>query len=204
MARWEPNARGRLQQAALELFRERGYEQTTVAEIAEQAGLTERTFFRHFSDKREVLFYGQDVFLQSFIDGVNSAPLGASPLQIIGSALQAAASLFPDERRPHSRTRQSVIEHNSGLQERERHKLAGLATSVADALHLRGVGEPAATLAAESGATVFGIAFAQWIRDGEDRSFAQIAAEVLSELQNLTAARPAPATAPRAASTSRQ
>jgi AcrR family transcriptional regulator len=186
MARWEPGAPERLQKAALELFATRGYEQTTATEIAQSVGLTERTFFRHFSDKREVLFYGQDVFVQAFLTGVDTAPPGASPIEIIACALQSAASLFPDERRPHSRTRQSVIEQNPALQEREAHKLAGLATTVADALRARGVDELAATLAAESGATVFGIAFTQWIREGEQRSLADISADVLRELLTLT------------------
>jgi Bacterial regulatory proteins, tetR family len=112
MVRWEPGARERLQAAALELFATRGFEQTTAAEIAQSVGLTERTFFRHFSDKREVLFYGQQQFLQAFIDGVNAAPSDASPIEVIASALHAAASFFPDERRPYSRTRQSVIDQN--------------------------------------------------------------------------------------------
>jgi len=99
MARWEPGARERLQAAALELFATRGYEQTTAAEIAQSVGLTERTFFRHFSDKREVLFYGQERFLRAFIDGADAAPPGASPLEVVASALRAAASFFPDERR---------------------------------------------------------------------------------------------------------
>jgi AcrR family transcriptional regulator len=188
MGRWEPGARERLQAAALELFATRGFEQTTAAEIAQSVGLTERTFFRHFSDKREVLFFGQQEFLQAFIDGVEIAPPEASPLEVIASALAAAASFFPDERRSYSRLRQSVIDQNPPLQERELHKLAGLATTVAAALRARGIGEPAATLAAESGATVFGIAFTQWIRDGETRSLAEIASDVLRELLNLTGA----------------
>jgi AcrR family transcriptional regulator len=186
MVRWEPGARERLQAAALELFASRGFEQTTAAEIAQSVGLTERTFFRHFSDKREVLFYGQEQFLQAFIDGVDAAPPDASPLQVIASALHTAASFFPDERRPYSRMRQSVIDQNPALQERELHKFSGLATTVAEALRARGIGEPSASLAAESGATVFGIAFAQWIRDGETRSLAGIASEVLRELASLT------------------
>jgi AcrR family transcriptional regulator len=186
MVRWEPGAPERLQKAALELFATRGFEQTTATEIAQSVGLTERTFFRHFSDKREVLFYGQDVFVQAFLDGVGTAPADASPIEIVASALQSAASLFPDERRSHARTRQSVIEQNPALRERESHKLAGLATTVAEALRARGVDEPAATLAAESGVTVFGIAFAKWIREGEQRSLADIAADVLRELLNLT------------------
>jgi AcrR family transcriptional regulator len=188
MMRWEPGARERLQAAALELFASRGFEQTTAAEIAQSVGLTERTFFRHFSDKREVLFYGQDRFLQVFTDGVNDAPPDASPLEVIASALSAAGTFFPDERRAYSRMRQSVIDQNPALRERELHKLAGVATAVAEALRARGVGEPAATLAAESGATVFGIAFSHWIRDDETRSLPVIAAGVLRELFSLTEA----------------
>jgi AcrR family transcriptional regulator len=186
MARWEPGARQRLQAAALELFATRGFEQTTAAQIAQSAGLTERTFFRHFSDKREVLFYGQQEFLQVFVDGVDAAPADASPLVVIASALHGAASFFPGERRQYARIRQSVIDQNPALRERERHKLAGLATTVAEALRARNIGEPMATLAAESGATVFGIAFAQWIRQGETRSLSDITSEVLHELRNLT------------------
>ena len=188
MGRWEPGARERLQAAALELFTTRGFEQVTAAEIAQSVGLTERTFFRHFSDKREVLFYGQQQFLQAFAGGVDAAPPDASPLEVIASALHAAASFFPDERRPYSRMRQSVIDQNPALRERELHKLANLAATVAEALRARGIGEPAATLAAQSGATVFGIAFAQWIREGETRSLPDIASDVLHELHTLTGA----------------
>ncbi|WP_327139624.1 TetR family transcriptional regulator [Nocardia sp. NBC_01327] len=185
MARWEPGAPERLQKAALELFATRGYEQTTATEIAQSVGLTERTFFRYFSDKREVLFHGQDAFVQGFLTGVDTAPPGASALEIIACALQSAALLFPDERRPHSRTRQSVIELNPALRERESHKLSGLAATLAAALRARGIGDLPATLAAESGATVFGIAFTQWIRDGEQRSLADLCAAVLRELLAL-------------------
>ncbi|UOX92223.1 TetR/AcrR family transcriptional regulator [Amycolatopsis sp. FBCC-B4732] len=183
MVRWEPGTAERLQQAALELFATRGYEQTTAAEIAQAVGLTERTFFRHFSDKREVLFQGQELLVQAFLDGIAAAPPEASPLEVVASALRSSSAFFPDERRPHSRTRQSVIDRHPALQERERHKLTTLATTVADALRARGVGEPAATLAAESGATVFGIAFGRWLR--EEGSLADLAAEVLDELLTL-------------------
>lgn len=184
--RWEPGTPERLQKAAFELFATRGFEQTTAAEIAQSVGLTERTFFRHFSEKREVLFHGQQRLVAAFLDGVHDAPPDASPIEVVASALRSAASFFPDERRPYSRTRQSVIDQNPALQEREVHKLAGIATVVADALRARGVDDVAATLAAESGATVFGIAFTQWIRAGEERSLADIAADVLRELRTLT------------------
>jgi AcrR family transcriptional regulator len=187
MVRWEPGTPERLAGAALELFATRGFEQTTAAEIAQSVGLTERTFFRHFSDKREVLFYGQQKLLQAFLAGVDAAPPDASPIEIVAGAVRSVASFFPDERRPYSRTRQSVIDQNPALLERERHKLASIAATLADALRARGVDEPAATLAAESGTTVFGIAFTQWIREGEERSLADISADVFRELLALTA-----------------
>ena len=187
MVRWEPGTQERLQKAALELFATRGFEQTTAMEIAQSVGLTERTFFRHFSDKREVLFHGQHLLVQAFLDGVQTAPPDASPIEIVAGALRSATAFFPDERRAYSRTRQSVIDQNPALQERERHKLAGLATILADALRARGVDELAATLASQTGVTVFGIAFAQWIREDEQRSLADIAADVLRELVALTA-----------------
>jgi AcrR family transcriptional regulator len=192
MARWESGAAERLQQAALELFATRGFEQTTATEIAQSVGLTERTFFRHFSEKREVLFHGQHLLDQAFLAGVDAAPPDASPIEIVALALRSAAPFFSDERRAHSRIRQTVIDQNPALQERERHKLAGIATTVAGALRARGVDELAATLAAESGATVFRIAFAQWIREDEQRSLADISAEVLRELLALTAGRADP------------
>lgn len=187
MARWEPGTAERLRKAALELFVTRGFEQTTATEIAQSVGLTERTFFRHFSDKREVLFHGQDLFVEAFLAGMDTAPPDAPPMAVVASALRSVASFFPDERRAHSRTRQSVIDQNPALRERERQKLAGLATTVADALRARGVDELAATLAAETGAIVFGIAFTRWIREGEHRSIADIAADVLHELRTLIA-----------------
>ena len=186
MARWEPGAAERLQKAALELFTTQGFEQTTAAEIAQAAGLTQRTFFRHFGDKRDVLFHGQDVFVQAFLAGVDAAPADAPPMELIASALASAASLFTNERRPYSLMRQSVIDNNQALQERERHKLAGVAVEVGDALRSRGITDPAATLAAESGSTVFSIAFALWIRESGQRSLTAVADSVLSELVTLS------------------
>jgi AcrR family transcriptional regulator len=190
MVRWQPGTSERLQAAALELFASRGYEQTTAAEIAQSVGLTERTFFRHFSDKREVLFSGQEQLTEAFLGGIAAAPEGATPMELVRAALDSAAEFFPAERRAHSRLRQSVIDQNPALQERERHKLSVLASAVGDALRARGVAEPAATLAGQSAGMVFGIAFAQWIHDGEERSIADIQHELLDELRGLTGAPP--------------
>lgn len=187
MVRWEPGTRERLFAAAVELFAARGYEQTTAAEIAQSVGLSERTFFRHFADKREVLFAGQDEFLAVFLAGLAGAPPDAGPMEQVSAALRAGTDLFPDERRPDVRLRQSVIDTNPPLREREEHKLAVLATTLAAALRERGVEEPAATLAARSGVTVFSVAFAQWIAAGEDRTLAMLVASAQDELARLTA-----------------
>ena len=138
MGRWEPDARGRLEQAALELYGERGFDHTTVAEIAERAGLTERTFFRHFADKREVLFGGAGALQELLVSAVADAPDAAAPIDAVAAALEAAGALL-QERRELARQRQAVIAANPELQERELIKLASLAAALADALRRRGV-----------------------------------------------------------------
>lgn len=185
MVRWEPGARERLQAAALDLYAARGFEQTTAAEIAASVGLTERTFFRYFTDKREVLFDGQGLLHQVFLDGVAAAPADASALDAAAFALHTASSFFPDDRRPYSRLRQTIISANPGLQERELLKMASLSNGIAAGLRERGISEPTATLAAETCVTTFGVAFRQWIADGEDRSLIDIERDVLAELRSL-------------------
>jgi AcrR family transcriptional regulator len=196
MARWQPGTRERLQVAALELFGTRGFEQTTAAEIAAAVGLTERTFFRHFADKREVLFDGQNLLVEAFVAGVGKAQAEATPLELVAAALRGAATFFPDERRPWSRARQAVIEANPPLHERERSKMAVLGGVLATALRERGLPDPAATLAAESAVTVFGTAFALWLDPAGSRSFEQLALTLLDELGTLLAPTPARPTPP--------
>jgi len=185
MSRWQPNARGRLEQAALELYSERGFDQTTVAEIAERAGLTERTFFRHFADKREVLFWGQSALLDTLVKTVADAPDPAAPIDAVVAGLEAAAGLL-QERRPQARQRQAVIAANAGLQERELIKLATLASATADALRRRGVKDPAASLTAEAGVAVFKVAFERWIDKANDSDLRQLIRESLEELKAVT------------------
>src|ERR1017187_5165642 len=133
MGRWEPNARGRLEQAALELYVERGFEQTTVAEIAKRAGLTERTFFRHFADKREVLFWGAGSLREFLVSTLASAPDSAAPIDAVAAALEAAGALL-QERRDYAGQRQAIIAANVDLQERALIKLASLAAAMTDTL----------------------------------------------------------------------
>jgi AcrR family transcriptional regulator len=186
MGRWEPDARGRLEQAALALYGERGFEQTTVAEIAKRAGLTERTFFRYFADKREVLFWGAGTLQEFLVSAVASAPDSAAPIDVVAAALEAAGAMF-EERREGARQRQAVIAANAELQERELIKLASLASALAGALRGRGVTDPAASLAAEAGIAVFKIAFERWISETSQQDLPQLIRESLDELKAVTA-----------------
>jgi AcrR family transcriptional regulator len=185
MVRWEPDAAGRLRRAAVELFVDRGVEATTVAAIAERAGVTERTFYRYFADKREVLFSDQGRFAAVFVDGVRAAPERASPLDAVSAGIRAALQLFPPDRREDSRIRGTVIAANPGLQERELLKMAAVADSMAGALRERGVGDPAATIAARSGIAVFSSAFAGWLDASETREMPELIDEGLLELRAL-------------------
>jgi AcrR family transcriptional regulator len=187
MGRWQPDARERLRAAALALYGERGYEETTVAEIAERAGLTKRTFFRYFTDKREVLFWGSELLEQQMVAAIEAAPAGASPLGLIGGALDAAAARF-EEVREHVGLRHRIIASSPELQERELIKAASLSAAMARALRARGLGDTAATLAALTGTTVMHVAFEQWVHDPEGQPFAQIARDALAQLRELAAA----------------
>jgi AcrR family transcriptional regulator len=187
MVRWEPDSRGRLEQAAMALYAERGFENTTVSEIAERAGVTERTFFRHFADKREVLFEGAGPLEELLVTTVANAPESAGPLDAIAAGLGAIATLF-EERRDFSRQRRAIIAANPELQERELIKLAAWASALAEVLRRRGVPDPAAALAAETGIAVFRIAWELWTDAGNDREFAELIQESFDELKAVTAA----------------
>jgi AcrR family transcriptional regulator len=185
VVRWEPNPRGRLQEAAFALYAERGFENTTVAEIAERAGLTERTFFRHYADKREVFFDGADAFTEAFIGTVASAPASAAPIDAVTAGLEAAAGLLTN--RDFSRQRQAIIAASPELQERELSKFASLSTALADTLRGRGLDEPAATLTSELASAVFRVAFERWIEGDGDQDLPHLIRESLDQLRAVTA-----------------
>jgi AcrR family transcriptional regulator len=187
MGRWQPGSRGRLAHAALELYGERGFEQTTVAEIAKRAGLTERTFFRHFGDKREVLFAGSDALQELLVGTVAAASPSLAPIAAVAAGLEAIAAVL-EPGRDFSRERQAIIAANPELQERELIKLATLASALAGVLRRRGVAEPAASLTAEAGIAVFKIAFERWIDETNERDLARLIREALDELRAVTAA----------------
>ena len=187
MSRWEPNAPARLQQAAFDLYTERGYDQTTVAEIATRAGLTERTFFRHFADKREVLFDGGDRFRASVINPIDAAPASATTLEAVTAGITAAGSVFPAVKIV--RRRQALLLANPELQERELIKLADLATSLREALGRRGVPDTAAELAAETGITILRVALAHWIDDPAEQPWEHHVTEAMHQLRRLATER---------------
>jgi AcrR family transcriptional regulator len=186
VGRWEPDARGRLEQAALDLFVERGFEPTTVAEIAKRAGLTERTFFRYFNDKREVLFGGGTSLQETLVSTIADAPGSLAPIDVVSAALGVAGDLL-QQRRDFARRRQAVIAANAELQERELIKLASFALAMAGALRLRGVTDPAASLAAEAGIAVFRVAFDGWVNESDHRDLPQRIRESFDELKAVTA-----------------
>jgi AcrR family transcriptional regulator len=183
MARWEPNARQRLERAALTLFTEHGYDATTVAEIADRAGLTKSTFFRHFADKREVLFGGQDLLTGLFTEAIQAAPPSATTADCLAAALQAAAAAFTPDRHDLAPQRRAVIAAHSELQERELLKRARLASAMTQALRARGADDTTARLAAEIGVLAFSTAYARWAAPDNLQPFTEIAHEALHELQ---------------------
>ena len=171
----------------MELYIERGFEQTTVAEIAERAGLTARTFFRYFADKREVLFAGSASLQDSLVTALEDAPESASPIQAVWAALEAAAAIL-GERHEYSRLRQRVITANAELQERELIKMASLSAALADGLRRRGVTDPDASLAAAVGIAVLRVAFERWVSGSAKGTLSAVMRESFDQVKVLTSA----------------
>jgi AcrR family transcriptional regulator len=169
VARWEPNASGRLTEAAMALFAERGYTKTTVGDIAARAGLTERTFFNHFADKREVLFADSEHLAKQIVDAARAAPKSEAPLDAVMSAYESTGDFF-EARRSITRKRSELVAAQPELRERELIKLMSLAAAVTEALKQRGTPSASASLASEMGAAIFRVGFEQWTRDPKDRS----------------------------------
>jgi AcrR family transcriptional regulator len=186
MGRWEPDARSRLAQAAFALYSERGFEQTTVAEIAQRAGLTERTFFRHFADKREVLFAGADALRELLLSAVADVPGSATSIEAAAAGLEAAGA-FIQEGGELPRQRQAIIDASTELQERELIKLSWLTSALADALRQRGVEDPTASLTAQAGIAAFRVAFGRWVDDTHGQVLPRLIRESLDDLRAIFA-----------------
>lgn len=168
------------------LYAERGFENTTVAEIADRAGLTERTFFRHYADKREVLFAGSSELQDLLETTVADAPADVAPIDAVARGVEAMAGVLQG-RREFARRRQAIIAASPELQERELTKLATLSAATAAVLRRRGVADPAASLAAEAGIAVFRVAFERWIAEPDGVGLADVIRSTLATLSGLTA-----------------
>jgi AcrR family transcriptional regulator len=182
MSRWTPDARGRLEKAAYELILERGYEQTTVADIAERAGLTERTFFRHYADKREVLFGGSALMQDELLRALDEVPPALPAIEAVGIAVEAVAILM-NGRRAYARERQRIVAKHADLQERDMIKRATLTAALAQGLQKRGLPEASASIAADMGIGVFYVGFVRWLDDAEARDFVMIIHEGFDQLK---------------------
>jgi AcrR family transcriptional regulator len=181
MGRWEPNPRGRLAKAAVELYAEQGFDHTTGAQIAARAGMHERSFFRLFPDKREVFFYALETAQRDAVAVIAEAPEDASPVDAVAAALEARCALVqhhPDA----AVVRQNLLAANAELRERDLTKHAEFASALAAALRERGTAEPTATLVAHTAMTVFGIAIANWVNDPEHQDLPRLFRDGLSEL----------------------
>ncbi|GGR02986.1 TetR family transcriptional regulator [Deinococcus ruber] len=175
-----------MEQAALALYSERGFEQTTVADIAQRAGLAERTYFRHFTDKREVLFGGAGILQTVLEREVANAPTSAPPIETVAAALERI-EIFSPEWRETSRQRQQIIAANPELQERELLKLASLSAALTRVLKSRGVPETAAVFAADAGMTMFKVAFERWTAPANQQTFPQLIRTALEEFRVVIA-----------------
>ena len=187
MPRDREKVRRRLQEAALELYGERGYDQTTTAEIAAKAGVTERTFFRHFTDKREVLFDGEDAMRTILMEAVHNAPSALSPWMVLFHAFQAATGLLAANR-DLAEPRRRIIASSSPLQERELIKALSLSTGLAVALQERGVPQQLASLTAQVGMAAFSQAFSSWL-DGGPGDLDEHLAQTFREVRDLSSQR---------------
>ncbi len=185
MPRWEPDTRERFVVAALQLFSEQGYDETTVAQIAERAGSTKSTFHRHFPDKRDVLAAGQETLSRLLTEGIAAAPPSARPLKAVGEGLRRAASAFRPEI---SAQVAAVVATSAELQGRAALKQVGMTAAMAEALERRGVAEPVARLAAEIGGLALKDGFAAWVAGETTQDLGELMCAELDRL-GATAAR---------------
>jgi len=187
MARWAPGARERIVLAAVDLFTEQGYDDTTVAQIAERAGITKSTFFRHFPDKRELLSAGQEALSRLLSEGIAEAAEDASPLEAVAVGLERASSEMGPVNRDLGPRISAAVAASAELQERALLKNVGLAASMTEALVARGVPDPVAHLAAELGVLAFKRGFAEW-SEGDRETTDDLAPYTLAALDELRAA----------------
>ena len=181
MPRWEPQARDRLRDAALELFLAHGFDNVTVAQITERAGLTRRTFSRYFTDKRDVLFAGSEQLLEVLAAAIGRADPDLTPFAALLAVLTEAGDLLADQV-AHAAERRAIVQASPELQERERTKFAAVTSALAEALEKRGAEAATAALLAPVGTAIFRSAFDRWAEQPERASLADRIRETAAEL----------------------
>lgn len=185
MSRWKPDARERLAVAALDLFTEQGYDQTTVAQIAERAGLTRSTFFRHYGDKHEILTAGQEMLSTLLAEGIAAAPASASPLEAVAEGLDRASGAMTKFNRDLGPRLLAATEANEELRSRSAMKSVVMATAISDALVARGVPVSTARLAAELGVLAFGAGYRAWSDPSRDAAPGELTPHTRAALAEL-------------------
>lgn len=192
MPRWEPDGLERLQTAAFELFAEQGFEHTTVAVIAQRAGLTQRTFFNHFADKREVLFGLSSEFQKEIIREIAACADPSPPLDAVVHVLLVVSDAMFDQRRLEVARRHQIIDANPELQERELSKRAALTDAIAVALRARGLDPESALLTASAAMLVQQTAIRRWIQLAENRPLGELLLDALHSLRTTVSQKPNP------------
>jgi len=187
MGRWQPNARNRLECAAVELFIEQGFAETTVPQITARAGLTTRTFFRHFADKREVLFAGDEELPALVAQLMADAPASLGPMMVIAHGLETVAATRFEGRLEYLRTRRAVIQADEGLRERELRKLSALSEAISRGFRDRGVDELTAMLAAQLATTVFSVTISRWLDQDGTQPLSALVHDTLRALRSVAA-----------------
>ncbi|GAB2749032.1 TetR/AcrR family transcriptional regulator [Kitasatospora kifunensis] len=174
--------------AALGLFAEQGYDETTVAQISERAGLTRSTFFRHFADKREILTTGQTTLSRLLAEGIDAAPVDATPMMAVAAGLERASGEMTSFNRELSPLLHAAIEANTELQERNALKSIGMAAAMVDALKRRNVADPTAHVAAELGVLAFRLGYTRWADPSRDEDPGELAPHTRAAFDELRAA----------------
>lgn len=187
MGRWQPGTRERLERAALDLFLEQGFTETTVPQITARAGLTTRTFFRHFADKREVLFSGEESVPDRIAHLMTEAPPSLGPMELIDACLAPAATqIFEGRSLDYVLRRRAVIDAEPALHERELRKFSLLSQALEQGFRDRGVDDLSARVAAELAVTIFRIAVTRWLEQRGETDLPDVINETSAAVRHLT------------------
>ena len=187
MSRWQANPKQRLEQAALDLFIEQGFAETTVPEITARAGLTKRTFFRHFTDKREVLFTHEEQLTPIVASLMAGAPASFSPLRLIKLALETVAVTRFEVQFEYLHRRRVIVQSDEGLRERETRRQSILSEAISRGFVDRGVDELSAILAAQIAVSVLNVSVDRWLDEEGKRPLSDVIRGSLVTLQSVLA-----------------